>query len=84
MNTLLQLNSSLFSQHGQSTQLADQFVSAWLNKNPGTQVIVRDLSNDPVPHLDGSRFQSFLSPPRIPAPSNNTPSLRIRTASSRN
>jgi len=63
MTTLLQLNTSLFSNQGQSSQLADQFVAAWREKNPGGRVIVRDLARDPVPHLDGARFLSFLAAP---------------------
>jgi FMN-dependent NADH-azoreductase len=63
MNTLLQLNTSLFSNQGQSSQLAEQFVAAWRAKNPKARVIVRDLAGDPVPHLDGARFLSFLADP---------------------
>lgn len=68
MTTLLQINSSLFSKQGQSSQLADRFVSAWQEKNPNAQVIVRDLASDPVPHLDGERFQSFLASPDARTP----------------
>ncbi|HSD61070.1 MAG TPA: NAD(P)H-dependent oxidoreductase [Burkholderiales bacterium] len=53
----------LFSNQGQSSQLADQFVAAWREKNPSDRVIVRDLAKDPVPHLDGARFLSFLAAP---------------------
>ena len=63
MSTLLQINTSLFSNQGQSSQLAEQFVAAWRAKNPGARVIVRDLADDPVPHLDGARFLSFLAEP---------------------
>ncbi|MCP5159667.1 MAG: NAD(P)H-dependent oxidoreductase [Gammaproteobacteria bacterium] len=63
MKTLLQLNTSLFSGQGQSTQLADQFVALWRDKNPDSRVVKRDLAADPVPHLDGARFQSFLAAP---------------------
>jgi FMN-dependent NADH-azoreductase len=61
MATLLQLNTSIFSSGGQSSQLADGFVKAWRAGHPAAQVIVRDLAADPVPHLDAERFQSFLS-----------------------
>jgi FMN-dependent NADH-azoreductase len=63
MTTLLQLNTSLFSDQGQSSRLADRFVAAWRLKNPQGQVVVRDLAKDPVPHLDGARFLSFLAKP---------------------
>lgn len=63
MSTLLQLNTSLFSSNGESSRLADQFVTAWRASNPKSRVIVRDLARDPVPHLDGARFTAFLAAP---------------------
>ena len=69
MSTLLNLNTSLFSTNGQSSPLAERFVAAWQAKNPQGQVISRDLSSKPVPHLDAERFLSFLAAPdaRTPA-----------------
>lgn len=63
MKNLLQLNSSLFSSNGQSSQLADKFVAQWAAANPGSEVVARDLAAEPVPHLDGERFGAFLSKP---------------------
>ena len=63
MSTLLQLNTSLFANNGQSSQLADQFVAAWQAKNANGRVIRRDLASNPVPHLDGARFGAFLAKP---------------------
>jgi FMN-dependent NADH-azoreductase len=63
MTTLLQINSSLFANGGQSSQLADQFVSAWRNSHKNAQVIRRDVAADPLPHLMAERFQAFLSKP---------------------
>jgi FMN-dependent NADH-azoreductase len=62
MATLLQLNSSLFSHQGQSSQLASQFVAQWQADHAQGKVIVRDLATDPIPHLDGTRFTAFISP----------------------
>ncbi|HTO46527.1 MAG TPA: FMN-dependent NADH-azoreductase [Burkholderiales bacterium] len=62
MKTLLQLNTSLFSDGGQSSRLAARFVADWRASNPGGIVIARDLARDPVPHLTAERFQSFLAP----------------------
>jgi FMN-dependent NADH-azoreductase len=59
MKTLLQVNTSIFGNEGQSTRLADEFV-AQLNAD---KVVVRDLARDPVPHLDAERFGAFLSKP---------------------
>lgn len=63
MKTLLQLNTSLFSSHGESSRLAEEFVAAWQARNPDGRVIVRDLAADPVPHLDGASFLAFLAKP---------------------
>lgn len=63
MKTLLQLNTSLFSTQGSSSKLADEFVAGWAAAHPGSEVIVRDLAKDPVPHLTGERFQAFLTKP---------------------
>jgi FMN-dependent NADH-azoreductase len=69
MKTLLQIQSSIFSNGGESSRLASQFVSRWQEDNPGAEVIVRDIGRDPVPHLTAERFQSFLAKPedRTPA-----------------
>lgn len=61
--TLLQINASIFSKHGQSTRLADEFVAAWSASNPGAKILVRDLAEDTVPHLDAERFGAFLAKP---------------------
>ena len=60
---LLQVNASLFSSAGQSTVLANEFVAGWRARNPGAIVTVRDLAQDPVPHLTAERFQAFLTKP---------------------
>jgi FMN-dependent NADH-azoreductase len=69
VKTLLQINTSLFSNAGQSSRLADGFVTQWTAAHPGAEVIVRDLAANPVPHLTGERFQAFLTMPeeRTPA-----------------
>ena len=63
MTTLLQLNTSLFSNEGQSSRLAEQFVAEWTAANPEGEAIVRDLARDPVSHLTAERFQAFLTKP---------------------
>jgi FMN-dependent NADH-azoreductase len=63
MKTLLQIKSSIFSDGGQSSRLAERFVAAWRESNPDGQLIVRDLAREPVPHLDAARFGAFLAKP---------------------
>jgi FMN-dependent NADH-azoreductase len=62
MNVVLQINSSLNLQDGQSTRLADQFVGRLREKQPHIEVIVRDLGARPLPHLDLARFGAFTTP----------------------
>jgi len=63
MKNLLQLNTSIFSDGGQSSRLAQRFVAAWRASNPGANVIVRDLAREPLPHLDAARFAAFIAKP---------------------
>ncbi len=62
MKTLLQINSSVFGENGQSSQLNQLFVNEWLSHNPGSQVVKRDLTQDAIPHLDGSRITALFTP----------------------
>ena len=68
MKTLLQIQASLFSDHGQSSRLARQFVAAWRDSEPNNRLVVRDLAADPVPHLTAERFQAFLAKPEERSP----------------
>jgi FMN-dependent NADH-azoreductase len=68
MKTLLHLKTSLFSDNGQSSQLAARYVQQWLKDNPGSRVIERDLAKDPVPHLTAERFGAFLAKPEERTP----------------
>jgi FMN-dependent NADH-azoreductase len=65
--TTLQLNTSLFSEGGQSTTLAKEFVA-----RHGGKVVVRDLAKNPVPHLDAARFGAFLAKPDARTPEQQT------------
>ena len=63
MNTLLQINASLFSTGGQSSRLADEFAATWRETHPKGEIIKRDLAANPVPHLTAERFGAFLAKP---------------------
>ena len=58
MKTILQVNTSILGDEGQSSRLADEFVRSI----PDAQVIRRDLASDPVPHLDAERFSALATP----------------------
>lgn len=65
MQTILQLNASLFGENSQSSRLASEFVQALRNlakPGPGVSVIQRDLASQPVPHLTAERFQALNTP----------------------
>jgi len=63
MKTLLQLNSSISAESGESSKLANEFVAGWKAGHPGAKVVVRELARDPVPHLTAERFNAFLAKP---------------------
>jgi FMN-dependent NADH-azoreductase len=67
-NTLLQINASIHSEGGQSSQLAAQFVQAFRQRNPQAQILRRDLAADVVPHLSAERFAAFLAKPEERTP----------------
>jgi FMN-dependent NADH-azoreductase len=62
MSTLLQINSSLFGDNGNSSTLSNEFVQNWLAQHPNGKVVVRDLAKEPVPHLDAARVSAFFTP----------------------
>lgn len=63
MTSLLKINTSIFSGQGESSQLAEQYVAAWQDRNPGGKVVSRDLASQPVPHLSAARFLAFITAP---------------------
>ena len=62
MTTLLQINSSVFSTGGQSSQLADHYVATWKKANPSGKVVTRDLAANEIPHLGGATVGAFFTP----------------------
>jgi FMN-dependent NADH-azoreductase len=68
MRHLLQINTSLFGEGGQSTTLANEFVRAWQETHPQGIVIQRNASGDAIPHLTGERFTAFLAKPEARTP----------------
>ncbi|MBL1263452.1 FMN-dependent NADH-azoreductase [Methylomicrobium sp. RS1] len=68
MKTLLQINSSIFSSGGQSSQLADHFVAAWRSHHRDARVVFRDLAQTPLPHLDAQRVTAFFTAPEARTP----------------
>jgi len=70
MKTYLQLNTSLHGAASQSSRLASQFVERLARTELGTaaagtssRVIVRDLADQPLPHLTAERFTALVTAP---------------------
>ena len=61
MTHILQLNSSLSGESGQSSRLASEFAGALAAATGGT-LTVRDLASQPLPHLTAERFAAFTTP----------------------
>jgi FMN-dependent NADH-azoreductase len=61
MQTILQLNTSLFGDSAQSSRLAGEFATT-LAASTGARRVVRDLARQPVPHLTAERFAAFGTP----------------------
>ncbi|MFA5941442.1 MAG: NAD(P)H-dependent oxidoreductase [Sinimarinibacterium sp.] len=68
MSTLLQINTSLFAENGQSSKLAQEFVQSWQARQADGRVVVRDLAKAPLPHLDAERFGAFQAQPEARTP----------------
>src|SRR5687768_3155061 len=64
---ILQVNTSIFAGNGQSSHLAEQFVATLRAQTPGAGLVIRDLANEPIPHLDAERFGAFTAATRTPA-----------------
>lgn len=61
---LLQINTSIQNGNGESSRLARKFVALFRQRNPDTEVLVRELAtSQPVPHLDAERFGAFIAKP---------------------
>lgn len=63
MTNILQINASIQGDKGHSSQLAGAFAAALHGQNPASELVVRNLARDPVPHLDGERFGAFIAKP---------------------
>ena len=62
MNSLLKISTSINGARSLSTTLAGVITNQWQTEHPSGQVVTRDLSENPVPHLDAGRFKALLTP----------------------
>ena len=61
MKNILVITASIFGQDGQSSRLVDQTLDQLRQSYGDIQTSYRDLSAEPVPHLDAERFGAFLT-----------------------
>ncbi|MFC0402273.1 FMN-dependent NADH-azoreductase [Paraburkholderia rhizosphaerae] len=62
MTTILQINSAARSQGAHSTLLSNELTEKLQQSTSGARVVVRDLYNDSLPHLDDHILGSFFTP----------------------
>lgn len=62
MAILLRIDSSASGDNSKSRQLTNEFVEAWLAKNPNGEVIVRDVNAEPLPHLTSETLGALFTP----------------------
>jgi FMN-dependent NADH-azoreductase len=62
MTQILHINSSLFGENGNSSQMAKDFVHALQVSTDAKLLNYRDLNSHPIPHLDAQRFSAFTTP----------------------
>ncbi|MEE2730989.1 MAG: FMN-dependent NADH-azoreductase [Pseudomonadota bacterium] len=59
---VLHISSSIHGEHGNSSQLATHFLTQIQQQHPDAEIVVRDLAQDPVPHLDAATFKANITP----------------------
>ena len=62
MPTLLHLEVSPLGENSVSRQVSAEFIRSWTAAHPGGAIISRDLSTDPVPHLDAETIFAGYTP----------------------
>lgn len=68
MAHLLHIDTSAVSQGSVSKELAAAFRQAWAGEHPEGKIVHRDLSVDPVPHLDEAGITSQFMPAEAQSP----------------
>lgn len=61
MKNLLRIDSSLFAEHGVSTQLASYIERVLIHEHPELEVVHRSFAEQAIPHVDGSHLQALMT-----------------------
>ena len=59
MTKILQLKTSLFADHGVSSQLSKDFIDQFMTANPDSSLKVRNFAEEAIPHLDAGYLQAL-------------------------
>jgi FMN-dependent NADH-azoreductase len=62
MSQVLVIESSARHAGSVSRQLTAEFIQRWQAQHPQDAIQVRDLGREPLPHLDGSLLEAWMSP----------------------
>ena len=62
MNKVLQINSSITGDNSVSRELSHEIVERLAQASGGIELIERDFSKQPIPHLDGARLGALFTP----------------------
>jgi len=62
MKHLLRIDSSIFSEKGVSTQLAEVLQTGLLRHHPDLEIIHKNLVKNPIPHLTAEVAQAWMTP----------------------
>jgi FMN-dependent NADH-azoreductase len=63
MTNILRIDASARTVGSHSRRLADQFLESWIQAHPGSHVVVRDLAEDPPPHISHATISAYFTPP---------------------
>lgn len=66
---LLYISVSPTGEYSSSRQVAAEFLATWRLTNPDSEVLERDLSKEPIPHLDAEAIFANFTPVESQSPS---------------
>ena len=62
MTKVLHINSSITGDNSVSRELSRELIELLAQASEGIELIERDFSKEPIPHLDGARLGALFTP----------------------
>jgi len=59
--TILHIDASALGDASESRRLSATFIEQWLQQHPDDKVVVRDIVDAPLPHLDGATLAALMT-----------------------